>query len=190
MNTGLTARRAAQLLVVDTVMGLFRTDYQGRGELSERQQKVNVLMGHLKKLADEFNVAVVVTNQVMADPAGAIFAGADNKKARHGAACLAAPAPPDCSAVLTQAPVPWPPAQPIGGHVLAHASTTRLYLKKGASQPRSDNKLRGLALTPSLPAARQGREPHLQGDLLALHAGGGGRVQHHRRRHRPREGLS
>ena len=98
MNTGLTARRAAQLLVVDTVMGLFRTDYQGRAELSERQQKVNVLMGHLKKLADEFNVAVVVTNQVMADPAGAIFAGADNKKARRGAACLAAPAPPDCSA--------------------------------------------------------------------------------------------
>jgi meiotic recombination protein DMC1 len=98
VNTGLTARRAAQLLVVDTVMGLFRTDYQGRGELSERQQKVNVLMGHLKKLADEFTVAVVVTNQVMADPAGAIFAGADNKKARRGAARRASPPQPRLTA--------------------------------------------------------------------------------------------
>jgi meiotic recombination protein DMC1 len=130
------AENPFRVLIVDSIMGLFRVDYQGRGELSERQQKVGALMARLNKLADEFNIAVVVTNQVMADPAGAIFAGADNKKARRGATCLAAPAPPDCSAVLTQAPVPWPPSQPIGGHVLAHASTTRLYLKKGASLQR------------------------------------------------------
>jgi meiotic recombination protein DMC1 len=83
-------RRAAQLLVVDSLMGLFRVDYQGRGELSERQQKVGALMARLNKLADEFNIAVVVTNQVMADPGGSIFAGADNKKvSEHSARCLA-----------------------------------------------------------------------------------------------------
>jgi meiotic recombination protein DMC1 len=95
----------AQLLIVDSLMGPFRVDYQGRGELSERQQKVGALMSRLNKIADEFNVAVVITNQVMADPGGSIFAGADNKK-------------------------------PIGGHVLAHASTTRLYLKKGKGENR------------------------------------------------------
>ena len=112
-------------------MGLFRVDYQGRGELSERQQKIGALMSRLNKIADEFNVAVVVTNQVMADPGGSIFAGADNKKARlrNRVAC-------SCSrrlrTLLTLAALPSAAAQPIGGHVLAHASTTRLYLKKGA----------------------------------------------------------
>jgi meiotic recombination protein DMC1 len=116
-------------------MGLFRVDYQGRGELSERQQKVGALMARLNKLADEFNIAVVVTNQVMADPGGSIFAGADNKKVRRGAARLSLASLCFCAS-LTQAPAPAPPAQPIGGHVLAHASTTRLYLKKGASLQR------------------------------------------------------
>ena len=71
-------------------MGPFRVDYQGRGELSERQQKVGALMSRLNKIADEFNVAVVITNQVMADPGGSIFAGADNKKvsAQRAAAML------------------------------------------------------------------------------------------------------
>lgn len=27
--------------IVDSIMALFRTDFSGRGELSERQQKVN-----------------------------------------------------------------------------------------------------------------------------------------------------
>ena len=81
-----------QLLVVDSLMAPFRVDYQGRGELSERQQKaraahwlitvthmsstarrvapqlgahqVGALMSRLLKIADEFNVAVVITNQV------------------------------------------------------------------------------------------------------------------------------
>ena len=38
----------------------------------------------LNKLADEFNVAVVYTNQVQADPSGMSFAGADSKKAVGG----------------------------------------------------------------------------------------------------------
>lgn len=31
------------LQIVDSIMALFRTDYSGRGELSERQQKVRAL---------------------------------------------------------------------------------------------------------------------------------------------------
>ena len=57
-----------RLLIVDSLTALFRVDFSGRGELSERQQKLNQMMSRLKKLADEYNVAILVTNQVMADP--------------------------------------------------------------------------------------------------------------------------
>lgn len=43
-------------------------DYSGRGELSERQQKLNQFLARLQKIAEEFNVAVILTNQVQADP--------------------------------------------------------------------------------------------------------------------------
>ncbi len=59
-------------------MGLFRVEFAGRGELSERQQKLGVHIRELVKLASEFNLAVLVTNQVTADP-GNMFV-ADAKK--------------------------------------------------------------------------------------------------------------
>lgn len=70
------------------------------------------------KLAEEFNVAVVITNQVVADPGAAAMFVADAKK-------------------------------PIGGHVMAHASTTRLYLKKG----RGDQRICKIYDSPCLPEA-------------------------------------
>jgi hypothetical protein len=45
-------------------MALFRVDYSGRGELSERQQKLNQMLKRLAGLSEEFNVAVFLTNQV------------------------------------------------------------------------------------------------------------------------------
>jgi meiotic recombination protein DMC1 len=45
-------------------MALFRVDYSGRGELSERQQKLNQMLKRLSGLSEEFNVAVFLTNQV------------------------------------------------------------------------------------------------------------------------------
>lgn len=51
-------------------MACFRTDFVGRGELADRQQKLGVLMARLRKLAEEFNVAVFITNHVMSDPSG------------------------------------------------------------------------------------------------------------------------
>ena len=51
------------LLVVDSIMALFRVDYSGRGELSERQQVLGKTLSKLIKLAEQFNIAVVITNQ-------------------------------------------------------------------------------------------------------------------------------
>ncbi|ORY46816.1 hypothetical protein BCR33DRAFT_715244 [Rhizoclosmatium globosum] len=49
-------------------MALYRVDYSGRGELAERQQKLGLMLARLTKLAEEFNVAVFITNQMTADP--------------------------------------------------------------------------------------------------------------------------
>lgn len=94
-----------RIVVVDSSTALFRVDFTGRGELAERQQKLGAFLSTLQKLADEFNVAVYITNQVVADPGAAAMFSADPKK-------------------------------PIGGHIMAHASTTRLFLRKGRGEQR------------------------------------------------------
>ncbi|KAM7436820.1 recombinase rad51 [Porites harrisoni] len=93
------------LLIVDSATALYRTDYSGRGELSARQMHLARFLRTLLKLADEFGVAVVITNQVVAQVDGASMFQADPKK-------------------------------PIGGNIMAHASTTRLYLRKGRGETR------------------------------------------------------
>lgn len=66
------------LLIVDSATALFRVDYSGRGELAGRQQKLNQFLSTLTKLAEQFNVAVWITNQVMSTPDAMAFA-ADKK---------------------------------------------------------------------------------------------------------------
>ena len=44
---------------------LFRTDYSGRGELAERQQALGKFLRMLQRMADEFGVAIVLTNQAL-----------------------------------------------------------------------------------------------------------------------------
>jgi len=56
------------LLLVDSATSLFRTDYTGRQQLSERQSNLGLFMRKLMNIAIEFGVAVVVTNQVVANP--------------------------------------------------------------------------------------------------------------------------
>uniref|UniRef100_A0A0D3HI66 RecA family profile 1 domain-containing protein n=1 Tax=Oryza barthii TaxID=65489 RepID=A0A0D3HI66_9ORYZ len=90
--------------IVDSVIALFRVDFSGRGELAERQQKLAQMLSRLTKIAEEFNVAVYITNQVIADPGGGMF--------------------------ITD------PKKPAGGHVLAHAATIRLMLRKGKGEQR------------------------------------------------------
>lgn len=57
-----------KLIVVDSVTSHFRAEYPGRENLAVRQQKLNKHLHQLGKLAEVFNTAVVITNQVMAKP--------------------------------------------------------------------------------------------------------------------------
>jgi len=58
-----------RLVVVDSLTAHFRAEYTGRGQLADRQQKLNKYLHNLMKMAEQFNLAVYVTNQVMANPA-------------------------------------------------------------------------------------------------------------------------
>mmetsp|Transcript_6756 Transcript_6756/g.23747 ORF Transcript_6756/g.23747 Transcript_6756/m.23747 type:complete len:196 (-) Transcript_6756:33-620(-) len=106
------------ILIIDSMTSLFRVDYVGRGELSARQQSLGQMLSKITKMAEEFNVAVLITNQVMSNPDGGMTFVSDPKK-------------------------------PVGGHVLAHASTTRLELKKG----RGDCRICKVVDSPSQPEA-------------------------------------
>nr|XP_054763692.1 meiotic recombination protein DMC1/LIM15 homolog [Lytechinus pictus] len=57
-----------KLLIIDSIMDLFRVDFSGRGELADRQQKLAQLLSNLQKISEEYNVAVFVTNQMTSDP--------------------------------------------------------------------------------------------------------------------------
>ncbi|XP_068439242.1 meiotic recombination protein DMC1/LIM15 homolog isoform X3 [Clinocottus analis] len=57
-----------KLLIIDSIMALFRVDFSGRGELAERQQKLAQMLSRLQKISEEYNVAVFITNQMTADP--------------------------------------------------------------------------------------------------------------------------
>lgn len=61
------------LIIVDSATALFRTDFQGRGELSERQQLLAQFMRQLQRLANEYGAAIVITNQVSASPDAGMF---------------------------------------------------------------------------------------------------------------------
>lgn len=57
-----------RLLVVDSLTSHYRAEFIGRGTLASRQQKLNKHMHQLLKIADLYNLVVLVTNQVMAKP--------------------------------------------------------------------------------------------------------------------------
>lgn len=57
-----------KLLIIDSVISHFRAEYTGRETLAIRQQKLNKHLHDLARIAEAFDIAVVVTNQVMARP--------------------------------------------------------------------------------------------------------------------------
>lgn len=57
-----------RFIAVDSLMALFRSEYSGRGTLAERQQKLNIHLRILQRIAEVYNSAVFITNQVMARP--------------------------------------------------------------------------------------------------------------------------
>ncbi len=58
-----------KLLIVDSLTAHFRAEFSGRGQLADRQQKLNKYLHQLTKIAEQHGLAVYVTNQVMANPA-------------------------------------------------------------------------------------------------------------------------
>ncbi len=91
-----------RLVIVDSLMAHFRAEYVGRESLATRQQKLNQHLHALQNIANTYNIAIFLTNQVQARP-DAFFGS---------------------------------PTKAIGGHVLGHASTYRIWLKKGLAGKR------------------------------------------------------
>ncbi|MDF9747676.1 DNA repair and recombination protein RadA [Natrinema salsiterrestre] len=91
-----------RLLCVDSLTAHFRAEYVGRGELADRQQKLNKHLHDLDKVGNLYNAAVIVTNQVASNP-DSYFGD---------------------------------PTQPIGGNILGHKSTFRIYLRKSKGDKR------------------------------------------------------
>lgn len=89
-----------RLIVTDSAVSLFRSEYLGRGTLAARQQKINHFMHLLSRIAETYNLAAIATNQVMSSPD--VFFG--------------------------------DPIRPIGGNVVAHTSTYRIYFKKSGKK--------------------------------------------------------
>jgi DNA repair and recombination protein RadA len=58
-----------KLVIIDSLTAHFRAEFTGRGELADRQHKLNKYLHTLTKMAEQYNLAIYVTNQVMANPA-------------------------------------------------------------------------------------------------------------------------
>ena len=91
-----------KLLVIDSLTAHFRAEFAGRGQLADRQQKLNRYLHDIMKMAEQHNIAIYVTNQVMSNPAQ-MFGD---------------------------------PTVAIGGNIVGHASTYRIYLRRGKKGSR------------------------------------------------------
>ncbi|MHA1466070.1 MAG: AAA family ATPase [Candidatus Heimdallarchaeaceae archaeon] len=60
-------KNKVKLLIVDSLMDPFRSEYGGLGELASRQKHLNKFLS-LMRIAEAYDLAVVYTNQVMANP--------------------------------------------------------------------------------------------------------------------------
>ena len=58
----------SRLLIIDSAVSHFRAEFLGRSSLSERQQKLNKFMHILIRIAETYNVAVIITNQIQSSP--------------------------------------------------------------------------------------------------------------------------
>ncbi len=102
-----------KLMIIDSLTAHFRAEFSGRGQLADRQQKLNRYMHDLMKLAETHNLAIYVTNQVMSNPAQ-MFGD---------------------------------PTTAIGGNIVGHASTYRMYLRRG----KQGSRVAKLIDSPNLP---------------------------------------
>src|SRR5919109_1446153 len=90
----------AKLVVVDSIISLHRAEFTGRETLADRQHRINIMLHKLIRLAEVYNIAVVITNQVQSQPDN-FFSGGSGASLRV-----------------------------TGGNVMGHASTYRILLRK------------------------------------------------------------
>ena len=102
-----------KLVVIDSLTAHFRAEFAGRGQLADRQQRLNRYLHQLMRLAEQHNLTVFVTNQVMSNPA-MMFGD---------------------------------PTTAIGGNIVGHASTFRIYLRRG----KAGSRVAKLIDSPNLP---------------------------------------
>ena len=67
--TQIIKEKNIKLIVIDSLIGHFRSEYIGRGTLANRQQTINSHLHDLLRLCDIYpDLAIVLTNQVQAKP--------------------------------------------------------------------------------------------------------------------------
>jgi DNA repair protein RadA len=90
----------ARLVIIDSIISLHRAEFAGRETLVKRQQRLNAILHKLRRLAEVYNIAMVYTNQVQAQPSDTFLSiGFDSMMAA-------------------------------GGNIMGHASTYRIFLRK------------------------------------------------------------
>lgn len=104
-----------KLLVVDSIINHFRSEFSGLGTLAQRQQLLNVHLHQIVQLAETYSIAAMVTNQVQTKP-DVLFGN---------------------------------PIRPVGGNILGHGSTYRVYLRKS----KGDTRIARMIDAPELPEA-------------------------------------
>jgi DNA repair protein RadA len=90
----------AKLVIVDSIISLHRAEFPGRETLAERQQRLNVMLHKLLRLAEIYNIAVVLTNQVQSQPDNSSFGGWNDS------------------------------TRAAGGNIMGHACTYSIFLRK------------------------------------------------------------
>ena len=70
-----------KLVIIDSIISLHRAEFCGRGTLAERQQRLGKMLNKLRRYADIYDIAVVITNQVVSYADGSGF---DYMKAAGG----------------------------------------------------------------------------------------------------------
>jgi DNA repair protein RadA len=73
----------AKIVIIDSIISLHRAEFSGRGTLAERQQRLGKMLNKLRRYADIYNIAVVITNQVVSYADGSHL-GSDYMKAAGG----------------------------------------------------------------------------------------------------------
>jgi len=102
-----------KLVIIDSLTAHFRAEFSGRGQLADRQQKLNRYLHTLIRMGEQHNLAIFVTNQVMANPA-MMFGD---------------------------------PTTAVGGNIVGHNSTYRIYLRRG----KQGSRVAKLIDSPNLP---------------------------------------